>query len=217
MYALFSKNLKLVRIILAQKADVNIAKNDKWTALHVAVDFGYVELIPDLIAKGALIDIKGGEYGITSLQLAVKKNNMITAKALLAHKADVNATDHRGHVALHDAIDSTFLDIIPELILNKANIDAQDKNGLTPLHYAIQGMTDSQLAETFSSIKCLVKHKADVNIADEQGKTPLEYAAEKGILDQLTQTGKTDSLVQSTPEHKEKETFRTRNRISNKV
>jgi cytohesin len=59
-------------------------------------------------------------------------------KALIAHKANVNARDRDGETPLHTAATADQPEAIKLLIAHKADPNARDKQGLTPLGLALK-------------------------------------------------------------------------------
>lgn len=136
-------------------------------------------------------------------------NSKATVKLLLAHGADVNATDRQGRSPLHVAPtkDSAELllahgvavntkrtdgatalhlaavygrkEVVQVLLAHGADVNARTKVGITPLHYA-------KGAEV---VKLLLANGASVDATDSGGNTPLYMADETGVVELLLAQG----------------------------
>jgi ankyrin repeat protein len=156
---------------------------------------------PDLINSAG-----GGVNGDrTPLMLAAEKGQLIVAKYLLDHGADVNAGSRigtplylaaqNGHKAmvelllargadvshgsspLYEAVRKGFTGVVDVLLAHKADVNAQNPQfGMRVLHVAVSG------GQT-NLIQSLIDHGADVNATDMNGKTPLHIAANENKLD----------------------------------
>lgn len=89
---------------------------------------------------------------------------------------DANATDDRGHTALHRAAYRGSISKVRYLVEGGAEVRATDVYGGTALHRAaIRGATDV--------VRYLVEQGAQVNAAASSGWTPLHEASSWGRLD----------------------------------
>ena len=135
---------------LENGANVNARDNEVdyegMTALCIASDWEYVELVEVLLKYGADVNAKD-DYEYTALMYAACDRNdddsngsakQAILEALLRHGADINAKNGEG-----------------------------GSTGSTALHLAVQ---NGRLA----AVKVLLKHGANVNIKNNYGKTPLD-------------------------------------------
>jgi ankyrin repeat protein len=98
------------------------------------------------------------------------RRNEEVLKELLNRGAEVNALDHYGRTALHQAVTRGQKTTVVELLRSGADITAQDYGGRTPLHLAVaSGRLDVVIM--------LLEKGADINARDNEGKTPLQLAA----------------------------------------
>jgi ankyrin repeat protein len=104
-------------------------KQEKWTALHFAVDSGKKDIALLLLKKGkALVDPRDAR-GRTPLMIAAKNGDHALVKLLLRHGAQINAKSESDRSALYYAVayaDKTGdggIEVIKELKNNGAVID----------------------------------------------------------------------------------------------
>jgi ankyrin repeat protein len=94
------------------------------------------------------------------LMTAARTGNVDVVKALLAHGAHVNATEHlRGQTALMWAVAEAHLDVVEILIRHGADVHARSMRGSTPLLFAAR-------AGDLESARALIAAGADVNEAE---------------------------------------------------
>ena len=97
--------------------------------------------------------------------------------ALIASRADINATNFQGRTPLHVAVEKIGMwpsnpggpdNAILSLIAAKANVNAQDNEGMTPLHVLALADTSFRI----EGIRALLDAGANPNLRDKQGRTP---------------------------------------------
>jgi ankyrin repeat protein len=147
------------------------------TPLNVAAFFGELDVMKELISKGA--DINGRDAsGYSPLLCATCGCQSSAVGFLLASKVDVNAKDNRGYTALHAAASQAGQkSTVGMLIAAGANVNAGAEKGATPLYWAsYEGRTE--VAEL------LIARGADVNSRQyEEDYTPLHIACRNGHVD----------------------------------
>ncbi|HWH71145.1 MAG TPA: ankyrin repeat domain-containing protein, partial [Candidatus Sulfotelmatobacter sp.] len=88
---------------------------------------------------------------------------------LLAHKADVTATNKAGETPLHWAANAGLKDAAELLLAHGAEVNARDNNGSTPLHAAV-------FAGKKDLVDLLLASKANPSLPNKNGKVPLDLA-----------------------------------------
>ncbi|XP_032182956.1 ankyrin repeat domain-containing protein 61 [Mustela erminea] len=135
--------------ILAQNgAHVNAANESSLTPLHMAADILNKEMMETLIACGAHVNCAVSSTGSTALKLAVctassKAGRLLAAgvgciRLLLIHGAKVNAQDHEGQTAIHEACFGGREAIINLLLEFEANVNILTRNGESPIYMYLQ-------------------------------------------------------------------------------
>ena len=178
-------------------SDINIDALDSKqnSALHYAVRYSHIEIVKDLIAINAAVNIVGSD-GMTPLHYAARygKNNVTVKtlrddydggsdvglgvlKLLLKAGGVVTAGDAYKLTPLHHAAMRGNIKIVEYLVaLPEVRVDARDKMGSTPLH----------IAATYQNTevtRLLLAAAADVRLEDKQRQTPLHRAAQEGCVD----------------------------------
>jgi cytohesin len=113
--------------------------------------------------------------GATLLHEAAQYGQLEMVDFLLAHGADLQATDAGKATALHFAADAdNGQKVVEDLIRRGADVKARTRGGWTPLHVAAN-RGDHEMLEK------LIGYGADVNARDGEGATPLHEAASSGV------------------------------------
>ena len=76
--------------------------------------------------------------GQTALHFTASKNNLETARKLIAHKATARIRDRRGQLPLHRAAAVGSVPMVKLLLDNKSPVNATDSAGYTALHHGIR-------------------------------------------------------------------------------
>lgn len=145
-------HLEMVKILIKNKANVNVCDYDNNTPLLLCLDESYQE------------------------------DHIKIAKLLIKNKANVNMKNKNNCSAIHYATETGSITIIKLLIENGANINSKDKFGSTPLKLLIDLYPPYNrcIIRTYKkkidTLKLLLKNKANVNIPNNETIYPLHKA-----------------------------------------
>ena len=181
-----------VKLLLEQKASVNVSEADGSTALHWAVESDDPAMIRLLLGAGA--DAKrANRYGMTPLHLAAVNGNAAVIRDLLDAGADPNAVLPEGETVLMTAARTGSAESLSLLLDRGAKVDARDKwYGESALMWASaenHGDAVSVLiargapADSRSTLQKTANRRAGQNILSLGAWTPLMYAARENALD----------------------------------
>ncbi|EFB12933.1 hypothetical protein PANDA_017413, partial [Ailuropoda melanoleuca] len=168
--------------ILAQNgAHVNAIDKSSMTPLHMAANMLNKEMMETLIACGANVNCTVSSTGNTALKLAVytassKAGRLLAGgvsciRLLLIHGAKVNAQDHEGQTAIHEACFGGREAIINLLLEFEANVNILTRNGESPIHKYLQ--RSSNIRDT-GLLARLVYHSYPLRLTNNQGILPAE-------------------------------------------
>lgn len=154
-----------LRMLLAEKGDVNAAQADGMTALHWAVRQDDAETAMLLIHAGANVQAVT-RLGVTPLALACENANAAMIRLLLGAGANVNFAGPNGETALMIATRLGNAEPMQALLDGGANVNAKDTAAeSTALMVAIR----ENHAE---AVKLLIAHGADVSARTRVGAKP---------------------------------------------
>lgn len=137
IWAVRSKNVEVIHILLSQNVNVNVQNDDKNSALSFAIDNQglFEELLSSEQAKAFDLNLKA-EHGYSLLIDAVKNNRQYAFKKLLSLHPDLEIKDDDGDTVLAHAVRSQRTDFIRDLVEAGANIRSENKRHRTPIDYA---------------------------------------------------------------------------------
>jgi ankyrin repeat protein len=107
---------------------------------------------------------------------AMKNRDLVSVRALLAQRVDVNGPDVEGMTALHWAAHWNDLATATQLIRAGATAKVANRYGVTPLH-------EAAAIGSAPMLEALLKAGADANAIYGDGETPLMAAARTGHVD----------------------------------
>uniref|UniRef100_A0ABD2W530 Uncharacterized protein n=1 Tax=Trichogramma kaykai TaxID=54128 RepID=A0ABD2W530_9HYME len=186
----FCTNLPVLKLLLMNGADLNLANMKGWTPLHVIYRKSHsVSTLKFLFEyskdkyKSVQIDARDN-CGNTPLHFAVENRYYESAEYLLRMGADPNSANEEALTPLHKMckrIPDVLKDVqnvteiffrIVEDIQKTVDINARDKLGRTARHYAVASEFKLQILRLPTS-------GADPNMADEEGLTPLHFICQR--------------------------------------
>ena len=174
--AVKARSAESVRVLLDQRADVNVAQADGTTALHWAVQGEAAALVGLLIDAGADVGA-ANRYGVTPLSLACVTGNAGIIATLLEAGADANAATAGGRTALMTAARTGDVAAVEVLLAHGADVHAtDDTHGQTALMWAA-AENNAGVVDT------LVRAGADVGARTRHGFTALLFAARAGRIE----------------------------------
>lgn len=157
---------------------IEIAKEDGFTALHLASFNNHTEIAKILLLSGHCdINLRNNKRQ-TALALAVSEAYTSMIELLIEHGADINAADEDGdtplHLAIiHQAVGSTGLrGLLQGLGLNLPAVETDQRTGSAIAVY-------------------LTLHGSDINFLNNEGKTPLDMCQDPQTVNLIKQFART--------------------------
>jgi len=147
-WAVNRDDLKMVDMLLAAGAKVDVTNDFGTTPLSLACENGSAAMTEKLLKAGAKPNVAnpGGE---TPLMIASRTGSIATVRILLDHGANVDAKeDTRGQTALMWAIDEKHSDVVKLLIDRGANFRDKSRSGFSPFLFALRN-GDVELVKSF--------------------------------------------------------------------
>ncbi|WP_341808148.1 ankyrin repeat domain-containing protein [Wolbachia endosymbiont (group E) of Neria commutata] len=179
--------------------DINIKNEDGKSALHLAAEYGIVQLVKQLLQREGqeitkdviLEELRNSAQNITGND----KTKATRQKKKFLEKTDINCQDHNGKTPLHYAVENGHKEVI-ELLHNAGARTLSDKNGRTPLYPAAEkgyievlklllGEIDTRTLEERVKQFSEDFYKAP----DERKKDTLSRKDQKKIVDHVNQYG----------------------------
>lgn len=111
------------------------AYNDGSTMLHAAADQGHLEVVKNLVERGAKLDCKNYNHDRV-LHFAVGSGNLELVQWLCQQKLYIDETNKQGETPLHLAVKNRDLELVRCLLDNGANPKIKNKQGQTPVFLA---------------------------------------------------------------------------------
>ncbi|TRY70058.1 hypothetical protein TCAL_06143 [Tigriopus californicus] len=197
------------RILVENRADLNLADKQGITPLHVASEKGFTSLVNLLVNFNASVNVTDNR-GMSPLSYAAQSGNALVANALVSSGAMLSHQDIDGNTPLHHAIMAGHNELAAYFLSLGFNASIRNKEGLYPVHLAAQysspevvrqmrslgvdtnqlvgnGWCPLSLASIYGNrevVEYLVEEaSADVAAVDNFGQTPLLAAACSGYDD----------------------------------
>jgi ankyrin repeat protein/predicted DNA-binding WGR domain protein len=187
----FLDRVDVLKVLLENKADPNIANKKHQTPIFSAANSGNLEVIELLKSYNANLDLED-ENSLSPLTILIRDKNITGIEKIISIGANVNFTDKFHRNSLHWAINyadhtaNSSFEIEDILIRNGVHINTKDKLGRTPLHYPFVKITDFTVIHCIDPIESvnslLEKKNLKIDEHDIFGYTPLMYASQRGSL-----------------------------------
>lgn len=191
-YAVMNEMNGIVHLLLAYGADPNIPDKFNQTALHFATCNGSHELLPDLLAHGARLDVRTREEE-TPFATA-DTSNAPTLAILLNAGANPDDASKKGFTNLHSAAIHNEDKAAKQLLEAGADPLALTLEGKPPLHFAEMNHADGPTRLIIADYAKLPRLDAEKNypmdalLAGEEGKRLIDnpYNWRHGLPEQLS-------------------------------
>jgi ankyrin repeat protein len=135
IWATLWNQVTIVDFLIEENVNINHTTKKGQTALLIACEKGYTDIVISLILAGAFVN-QATSKGDTPLSQACQEGNLEIVNALLEYDANINATNDIGASPLMIAINFGHNDVAEALILSGADLTIRDKNGETALDLA---------------------------------------------------------------------------------
>lgn len=172
MYATMQGQEALVKLMVAQGADVNPSVSGDRGPLHNAAGKGHKSLVEFLLMQGADVNCPGTEQR-SALHFGSQNGHGAVVKVLIAHGANINQQDWSGETALYTAAQYGYEAVVEVLLAYEANVNIRVATGATALHIASETGREA-------IVKTLLTYEVDVNLQDLYGGTALHRASAAG-------------------------------------
>ncbi|XP_028993933.1 kinase D-interacting substrate of 220 kDa B isoform X1 [Betta splendens] len=166
------ENLAAITTHLDTFRDVDSRSDNGQTPLMVAAEQGNLEIVQELIRRGATVDLDDIDCW-TALISAAKEGHIEVVSELLENNANLEHRDMGGWTALMWAAYKGRTDVAQLLLEKGANPNITGQYSVYPIIWAA-GRGHGQI------VHLLLQHGAKVNCSDKYGTTPLIWAARKG-------------------------------------
>lgn len=167
---IFTEMLQHLQAVDVQR-ELNRQSSIGWTPLLIACNEGHMDVVNNMLANHARVDVFDIE-GRSALHLAAEHGNIQVCDALLTNKAFINSKSRVGRTALHYAALNGYKDLVKFLIRDhNAVLDILTLRKQTPLHLASQ---NGQL----ETCMLLLELGASIDATDDLGQKPIHAAAQ---------------------------------------
>ncbi|KAJ3270747.1 putative G-protein coupled receptor 63 [Terramyces sp. JEL0728] len=171
---LATADVQKVKDYIDSGKDLNVKDEQGQTPLHMASNFGHINIVRILLEYNADIESKNS-MGFTALHSAVMYGQLAVMKLLRKHMANIETQSNNGWTPLHTAAKRGHLECVVYLVKAGVHLDSSNKLGLGALHLAVSG-------NHLKIAKFLIHHGAYPDTEDV-GYTPLHVAALVGRLE----------------------------------
>ncbi|XP_072545755.1 kinase D-interacting substrate of 220 kDa B isoform X2 [Salminus brasiliensis] len=166
------ENLPAIRAYLDKYREVDSRSENGQTPLMVAAEQGSLEIVQELIRRGANVNLDDVDCW-TALISAAKEGHVEVVKELLDNNANVEHRDMGGWTALMWAAYKGRVEVARLLLEKGANPNITGQYSVYPIIWAA-GRGHAEI------VRLLLQRGAKVNCSDKYGTTALIWAARKG-------------------------------------
>ena len=178
------------------EVDLDHQDSSKYTALHVAVEREYADVVQVLIDAGADIETKS-HVGRSPLFVGSMSGALTAMTKLVEAGADVRATDDGRATCLILAAHVGRTDTVRYLVsLPEVDLDHQDCENDTALHVAVE-------EKHADVVQVLIDAGADIETKNDEGRSPLHVASISGELTTVKMLVKAGADVRATDAERE--------------
>ncbi|CAB3384229.1 Hypothetical predicted protein [Cloeon dipterum] len=182
-FAVSSKNVDLVQMLLDIGADLTLTDLEGKNAMHYAVN--NERMLRFIIEKNGYLVKERLKNGNSILHLAIRSSYQTDKFLWLVEQCeiDLNATNSEGETPLLLACKMRKWIIAKILLARNVDIHLQDKKGRTALHYAVYLESKSwdndyklEHTDAFDLMQELCKRGADLALTDNDGMNAFHHA-----------------------------------------
>lgn len=137
MYCSLKGRTPIARLLLDKGADVRLAEDDGFSALHISAQAGHLGMSKLLLKAGAQLEARTSD-GSTPLHLASQKGNLKVMRLLIEAGANVDSRLLTGATPLYLASEEGEVVALGELLRAKANPQLISDGRFVPLDMATQ-------------------------------------------------------------------------------
>jgi len=170
-----------VRVAMGERVNSKDKNYGGNSPLHVAVEYGNVEIAQFLLSSGAKINSKNSEKQ-TPLMMLDDDATPELVNLLISHGAKINFVDKQGNTALMLAAEYAAPEVLQALISAGANVNAVNKKGRTALMAAADG-------GELENVKLLLGAGANAQAVDKEGETALSATGNQEVKQILISYG----------------------------
>jgi ankyrin repeat protein len=172
-------DVKIIELLLAHGADINVKDRSGNTLLIMAIMQYNLGFIAFFLKKGININVKN-QLGMTALLVAASKGYSDIVKKLVAQGAEVDLKNSEGYTALMLAVDNRFFELVKYLIdEGKANIFLKNHRGESAIAIALR-KRDKDMADW---LKEAIERQEDAffRAVEDENLEQVVLLLEKGI------------------------------------
>ena len=172
----FSKDPRVIEILIAAEVDINSQDFSGDTALHKSAKFN-TNAIKVLAAAGGDLTIKNFA-GEPALHTAIRFNNELSIRAIKEAGGDLTIADNEGNTALHLAAKLNHEHLVKLFMQEESSLAlTQNNRGETALHLAVRN-------KNLNLVKILLQYENSfLAIQNNNGDTALHLAIDKHLID----------------------------------